>query len=423
MMRTVAAVILISFSVTIAGVGDDNVKIHNHSSEKSVKMPHNDSGKRLIENVPKLAWGGLHTYTDDLMVSSTFRLCLDYIGEKHSKTYLAGTSGAAFDIGWGRSTLNSGAGGAIFAHPGHFEVGIDNLFKAIGREYTITYKSEPEHLWEVAVQSIDAGRPVIASEWAIDHFAVLVGYNSDEREFLGRRYSFTDEAEEYVPIKPETLAFVIAIGDKIEKTTRREAVLGALRFAVSSAAIGRNTDVKGQGGTSHDMVYGPEAYAEHARMIPEQLDPKHEKYGWQEHVLYWRLNVLSLARAYAVLYLQEVMDVFSPLQKEHIQTAMDRYCELLGMLVSDNLSSPPFSSPIQLGSCDISAAYTHVGIIFGPVSKEKGSGFLWCEGNKMTPIREFFVTVEGRKRFADWLLRMQDVEEEAISALRKALEE
>lgn len=84
------------------------------------------------------------------------------------------------------------------------------------------------------------------------------------------------------------------LGNKTEKNSRTEAVMSALRFAVSSAAIGKNTDVRGQGGTSHGMVYGPTAYEEHAGMIPDKLDPKHDRYGWREHVLFWRLDALSL---------------------------------------------------------------------------------------------------------------------------------
>jgi hypothetical protein len=378
-----------------------------------------DSDIRSIDGVPKLLWGGFGTYTDDLMVSSTLRLCLDYIGEKYSKTYIAGTSGAAFDTGWGRGMVDAGAGGAIFAHPGHFEDGVDNLFKAIGREYNIAYKSDPEKLWDVAVHSIDAGHPVIASEWAVDHFAVIAGYNPEKREFVGRRYSGRDESpDEYVPIKPDVLAFVMSIGDKSEKTPRREAVLNSLRFAISSAQIGRDTDVKGQGGTSHGMVYGPLAYEEHAGMIPEKLDPEHERYGWREHVLLWRLNALSLARAYAVLYLQEAMDVFSPSEEKHIRKAIEKYCELLGMLISDNISD---SRPMKLGSYEIPIADPRVEIIFGPISKEKKTALFWCEGEKVIPIWEFFGNIEGRRRFADWLLRIKGVEEEAISELEKAL--
>lgn len=415
MKKFALVLVLIFFSVTITCASEDSGQIHGSSPEME-NMLNNDSGKRLIENVPKLLWGGFSTYTDDLMVSSALRLCLDHVGEEYSKTFLAGTSGAAFDIGWGRSTLNSGADGAIFAHPGHFEAGIDNLFKAIGREYTIAYKSEPDQLWNVAIQSIDSGHPVIASEWAIDHFAVLAGYDPGKKEFLGRRYSSRDESpEEYVTIKSDALAFIIAIGDKTKKVPRREAVLGALRFAVSSAAIGRNTDVKGQGGTSHGMIYGPAAYTEHFQMIPEQLDPEHERYAWREHVLFWRLDALSMARAYAVQYLQEVMDMFSPSQKEHIRVAIGSYCEMLGLFISDNIST---SRPIKIGSCEISAAHIYAGFIFN-----QDSTLSWCEGGEIRPVKELFATMEGRMQFADWLLKLRKAEEDAINALAKVIEE
>jgi hypothetical protein len=98
----------------------------------------------------------------------------------------------------------------------------------------------------VAIKSIDAGMPVIASEWAIDHFAVIAGYDPEKKVFLGRRYMSADEApEEYVPIKPESLSFVMAIGEKTEKMPPEEVALGALRFAVSSARTGENTEARG----------------------------------------------------------------------------------------------------------------------------------------------------------------------------------
>lgn len=422
----VAAVILTFFSIMVkAAVGNDNVESHSRSSEERPKMSHNGSGRKVLEGVPKLLWGGFDTYTDDLMISSSLRLCLDYIGEKYSKAYLAGTSGAAFNIGWEGPGLGSGTGGAIFGHPGHFEAGIDNLFKAIGRKYTIAYKipykSEPQRVWDVVVQSIDAGRPVVAVEWAIDHFAVLTGYDTDKREFLGRRYEGKDGApDEYAAIEPDALRYVLAIGEKTEKISPREAVLGAFRFAVSSARTGR---VNARGPEERNPIYGPAAYTEHARMVVEQLDSKREDYGWLEHMLMWRLDSLHLARAHAVLYLQKIAELLSPSSRKHVQSAIDSYCELLGMLVSDNIST---STPItRIGSYNIPISYPHVRLTYSPtLVKQFDSWVLWSEGeNQLIPIRELFATVEGRQRFADWLLKMRDVEEKAISALAKVLEE
>ena len=54
--------------------------------EGEARMPEatieNESLSIRIFGVPKLLWGGFGTYTDDLMVSSTLRLCLDFMGEK-----------------------------------------------------------------------------------------------------------------------------------------------------------------------------------------------------------------------------------------------------------------------------------------------------------------------------------------------------
>ncbi|MGD8240378.1 MAG: hypothetical protein PVH68_17620, partial [Armatimonadota bacterium] len=210
-------------------------------------MPSANETGRVIEGVPKLAWGGLDTYTDDLMVTSALRVCLDQIGERHTKAFLAGTSGAAFETGWAAGTVHSGAGGAILAHPHHFEGGIENLAGAVGRECTIVLRSDRERLWDVAVRSIDAGRPVVASEWRVDHFVLLTGYDPGEMGFLGRRYAGRDDApDEYVSIAPDELAFVIALGAELPRCSAREAALGALTFAVESARTGRNTIARGQ---------------------------------------------------------------------------------------------------------------------------------------------------------------------------------
>jgi hypothetical protein len=83
-------------------------------------------------------------------------------------------------------------------------------------------------------------------------------------------------------------------------------------------------------------------------MIPEQLDSQLDSYGWLEHMLMWRLDSLHLARAHAVQYLQEITELLSPSSEKHIRSVIESYCELLGMLVSDNISSfTPIHIPQQ----------------------------------------------------------------------------
>jgi hypothetical protein len=166
------------------------------------------------------------------------------------------------------------------------------------------------------------------------------------------------------------------------------------------------------------MIYGPAAYAEHAGMVVEKLDPKQERYGWREHVLFWRLDALSLVRAYAILYLQEISEMLPPASREHIQVAVESYWELLGMLVSDNISE---SRPIRVGSCEINVSQPHVGVLFGTDSEGLPSCLFWCEGEKRIPVSKLFESVEGRQQFADWLLKIGELEEKAISAIEKAI--
>lgn len=102
------------------------------------------------------------------------------------------------------------------------------------------------------------------------------------------------------------------------------------------------------------MIYGPKAYSEHADLISEQLNPELKSYGLREHFLFWRLDGLSLARAYAVLYLQEIADLLSNSSQKHIQKAIEKQCELLGRIVSINIDE---KYPTHLGSYEIYQLY------------------------------------------------------------------
>ncbi len=378
-----------------------------------------DYNKNVLKGVPELLWGGMGTYTDDLMVVSALRLCLDYLGDEYSKAYLAGTSGAAFETGWARSTIHSGAGGAIFAHPNHCEAGFDNVFRAIGRKYAIAYKWEPDQLWNLVVESIDAGRPVIATEWKVDHFAILAGYEVSKMELVGRRYrSREDVPEEYVPIRVDEIGYVLTIGEKEPPVSPAEAARGALRFAVLSGATGTNTSARGQAGTSHEMIYGPEAFAEHARLVPHQLNPDLDSFGLREHFLFWRLDALHLARGYAVLYLQEIVEQLPQSARPHVSTAVERYCELIGMIRSVNIDT---SESYQLGTVRVVQSTQYVDL-YPPQPERLGSALLWCDGDNRVPLKQFLGSVQGRESFAAWLSRMGDVEAEALKSLAKALQ-
>lgn len=356
--------------------------------------PYNPSKKRVIEGIPNLIWGGIGDETDDLTVVSALKLCLNHMGEKYSKVYLAGTSCAAFYTGWRAESLGSGMGGSIFLFPDYREPGIANLFKAIGRNYTIVKKTEPELLWKAAVQSINADRPVVCVEWIPvahrGHFAVLAGYDQEKKEFFGRSYASKAE-EEYVSLRPEHLHYILVIGQKSkEKLSSHETALGALRCAVQMSKTGiKAGEEKG--------AYGLVAYETHARMIPTGIDPKQSVYKLLEHFLFWRLDVLHLCRSYAIQYLKEIANEFSPPSRGHVKAAEECYKQLIGI----------FDANVQ--------------IVFPPESDKLGTGLLWRAHETELPIHELFSTLKGRRRFANLLLKMRDFEQEAIDELDKVV--
>lgn len=350
--------------------------------------------RRIIESLPSLVWGGIgkevikdDLATDDLTIIPVMRACLAQIGERFSKVYLAGTSCVAFYIGWRADSLRSGMGGSVYQFPEDREPGLVNLFKAIGRNFEIVKKSTPERLWEAAVKSIDAGRPVMCVEWEPvgnrGHWAVLAGYDHQRKEFLGRSYDFEPDMG-YVPLRPEDLHYIIVIGEQSkEKVSSREAALGALRCAIQMSRTGIRAG-------EETGAYGLIAYERDAQMIQEGMNPMIGGYELLEHFLFWRLEVLYNCRCYAVEYLRHIAEEFSPANMKYLQAAWRNY-EMLIELFDEN-----------------------VRIVYGSEAEKWGTNMLWHGDGREHPIRELFSIAEGRHRFADLLLELRDLEGKAI---------
>ncbi len=352
----------------------------------------NNSDKTSIPNIPPLIWGGLDDKTDDLLVISTLKLCLDHIGEKYSKVYLAGTSCAAFYTGWRADSLWSGMGGAAFMFPDSAKPGIANLFKSISRSYSIIKKENPESLWQTAVQSIDDDKPVVCVEWEPveerGHFAILTGYDNNKKNFLGRIYSF-EYSKEYSVINPANLHYILVIGEKTgEELPLHKSASNALQFAIRMSETGiQPGEEKG--------AYGLSAYDTQAKLIVDEMDAEHKDYGLIEHFLFWRLDVLYLCRKYAILYLDEIVDEFDEPKKDYILKARDVYKEFIKYF-DDNLK-----------------------IVFGKDAEGLGTNLLWVVNGKSQPIKEFFSNSKGKKQFADFLLTLKNFEVGAYNNLRK----
>ena len=96
---------------------------------------------------------------------------------------------------------------------------------------------------------------------------------------------------------------------------------------------------------------------------------------------------------YTVRYLKEISSEFSPPSRKHVKAAQEYY-EKLKKIFDANIR-----------------------IIFPPESAEWKTNLLWRE----RPIRELFATLKGRHRFSDLLLKMRDLEQQAINELGKAV--
>lgn len=358
--------------------------------------------RRVIEGLPYLVWGDIgkeiindDLTTDDLTIIPTIKAYLDHIDDRYSKVYLAGTSCVAFYIGWRADSLRSGMGGAVYTFPKEKEPGLVNLFKAIGRDFELIKKSTPQLLWEAAIESIDAGRPVMCMEWKPvahrGHCGIIAGYDEEKREFLGRSYDIEPQ-EGYVSLRPENLHYILVVKEKTkEKLSSREVALEALRCAVSMSKVGIK---KGE----ENGAYGLLAYEKQAQMVLEDLNPAIKGYNLLEHFLFWRLEILYHCRCYASEYLKEIEGKFSFIDRNHIQSARKDYESLLRH----------FDEKIR--------------IIYGPEADNLGTNLLWREKDKESPIRKLFSTAEDKRKFANLLLKMRDNEKKAIDNIERFLE-
>jgi hypothetical protein len=361
-------------------------------------MSDDGGDRRTLEGLPPLVWGGVGMQvvrddlaTDDLTMVPVVKICLAHMGERFSKIYLAGTSGAAFYIGWRADSLWSGMGGSIYAFPEEREPGLVNLSGAVGRTLEVVRKSAPHRLWEAAVESIDGGRPVPCVEWEPvahrGHWAILAGYDEAKKEFLGRSYEGMPQTE-YTRLRPEDLHYIIAIGEKCGKRlSPREAALGALRCAIQMSKSGIRAG-------EESGAYGLVAYDRESRMILEDMKPTMDGYGLCEHFLFWSLEVLYDCRCYALEYLKEAVQEFSPKNREHVQAAIRCYESFLKYFEEN------------------------VRIIYGSEAEREGTNLLWRGDGRERPIRELFSTSEGRQLFADCLLHMRGLESSAIDNIQ-----
>ena len=164
------------------------------------------------------------------------------------------------------------------------------------------------------------------------------------------------------------------------------------------------------------MIYGPEAYANHAKLIPEKLDPSLKTYGWFQHVLFWRLDAMQLARSYAIEYLSSMREYMSPAEQEHIDAAIQNYCAFLSMIRSDNY-------PInKAGHLRYSLHDPHLAILFNSGQENEGEPLFWVEGDSTIHIRNKLAMQKGRQDLVNLFLRMKELEEKAIAELQLVLD-
>lgn len=366
-----------------------------------------------LDGVPYLLWNGHlrevvlnDSITDDLNIVSAIKLCLEYLNYSLSKVQVAGLTGAAFYIGWHAEHLGSGMGGSVFQYPHEgtrdlFQkdsyCGYNVLFDYVGVEHELLFRGD-KGLWQRTIASLDENVPGIAVEWnpvsRRGHSAILCGYDSEKRVFLGRIYEH-EKPDFYREIEPGGLHYVILLKPKQAGITKGELKHAYLESMESALRIL-------QGGYFEDeekWILGLGAYSKQAKLILSGMDPRSERYGLEEHFLFWRMQILYLCRIYALEYVRlllsepEMQDFYQPLS-----FMLDHYTRFLRV----------FESRLTI--------YSDIDSIM------KGQSLFWKDDVYQGFIKGLFSTLEGRKRFGDFLLELGDIEKRVVSSLEEIAE-
>jgi len=370
--------------------------------------------KRILENVPHLIWNG-HAesvlrndkLSDDLNIVSAIKFTMDYINRPVSKTEVAGLTGAAFYMGWNTEHLLSGMGGSVFMFPHEQEMRLHDspcscyfnlLFQYMGIHHEVIEKGS-RSLWDKICNSINNGVPATAVEWnPVDrrgHSAIIGGFDSEEKEFLGRIYEL-EKHDDLIHITPQDLHYAIILTP--DESWKKPSGTPMRKFGIQSLA---NAVKLLEGASFNDeekWQLGIGCYETDARLILERMNPKDDgghRYFLKDHFLFWRMQILLICRSYACEYLRFLLS----------QNVLDDQKSLLeAIMIEYERFKDYFNSKLTI----------HANL----ESVTNGRPLIWNHNGNNIPTMQLFVSEEGRREFASFLHNLKQIEEKALSLLR-----
>lgn len=207
-----------------------------------------EDAQRVIADVPVLAWG----QGNECTFVGALQAAMAVTPHPHTYTDMMGWSGLAFRTRWWKPKDGS-IGACCSCAVGEMEEATETIARATGWTLRVEFHSGQDTASCVGqiVESIDAGKPVVAYDDRLD-MAVVYGYREGGRILLFRDYHCGEDEHALPASKLGFLWFLP--GEHQERITEREKLVDALRIAVRNWR--RGTGHEGPG----DYWYGKTAY-------------------------------------------------------------------------------------------------------------------------------------------------------------------
>jgi RNA polymerase sigma factor (sigma-70 family) len=280
------------------------------------KLP-GEFAARVLEGVPSLRWEKTECTFAGAVLS-----CMQFLKEPFTYEFIMGVSGGAFRLFWCRKWCpSSGDLMLIGLEPAK------RAFRALGYAWDWFGKNstpgEKERFREIIAESIDRGRPVLATGIiGPSEHGVVAGYQEDA--LLGWSF-FQEDAQGYYK-KADwyegAFDLLVVLGGKTRRPSQREILRGALEWAVELARL---REFRAYGGG--DYACGLNAYDEWAAALLRDEDFP----AGDLETLTFRCNVntsvvlanLRDARAAAAGFLRQMSDAAGPAAPEVLAAAQE----------------------------------------------------------------------------------------------------
>lgn len=300
-----------------------------------------EPGRRVLENVPSLAWGR----GKDCTFAGALEAALAVTPYPYDYTEIMGFSALAFRTRWFKPSDGQPRWCPSCA-VGEMEEAIKTVSQATGWPLWCQLHLGELDLEKYAPQiraSIDSGRPMLGYGDNLD-MAVIHGYADGGRIVYLRDYH---KGNEPCQLRVSNLGFLwIYLGEHHQPPSRLDALTNALKQAVFNWRRGAGRDGPGEywcGDAAfeawiHDLKQAP--------VFPVEEQTKLKFVTW------WNFHALSDSRAAGVTFLRENEGVLGGALREAVSRARDSFSRELEFLAQSVAGRDCFVSPWDGGTLE-----------------------------------------------------------------------